>query len=262
MSDFSGKTVLITGAAGGIGQVLCRHFADHQAAIIALDQADLVIELAADLRSMGACAEAVVADISDRAQVRAAIAQGVDALGTVDILINNAAIAVAGTLAKTTAAIWNKEIAVDLNGAYYCVEAVIAPMQQNNNGAIVTISSVNALTALGNPAYSAAKAALISFTQSLALEYGRFGIRANVVCPGTVQTPAWKERMEQQPDIFEKLKKWYPLGRIAEPIDIAKAAAFLASDDARVITGSVLTVDAGLMAGNAVMAAELTLENF
>jgi NAD(P)-dependent dehydrogenase (short-subunit alcohol dehydrogenase family) len=135
-------------------------------------------------------------------------------------------------------------------------------MQQKHSGAIVTISSVNALTTLGNPAYSAAKAALISFSQSLAVEYGRFGIRANVVCPGTVQTPAWKERIEKQPDIFEKLKKWYPLGRIAEPIDIAKAAAFLASDDARMITGSVLTVDAGLMAGNAVMAAELTLEAF
>jgi NAD(P)-dependent dehydrogenase (short-subunit alcohol dehydrogenase family) len=241
---------------------LCRHFAEHNAAVIALDQADSVVELAADLRSMGACADAVIADISDRTQVRAAIEQGIQALGDVDILINNAAIALAGTLATTTADIWNKEIAVDLNGAYYCVEAVISAMQQKHSGAIVTISSVNALTTLGNPAYSAAKAALISFSQSLAVEYGRFGIRANVVCPGTVQTPAWKERIEKQPDIFEKLKKWYPLGRIAEPIDIAKAAAFLASDDARMITGSVLTVDAGLMAGNAVMAAELTLEAF
>lgn len=262
MPDFSGKTVLITGAAGGIGQVLCRHFAAHNAAVIALDRDEKVHELAEDLRNQSACAEAVTADISDQNQVNEAIRQGADVLGPVDILINNAAIAIAGNLALTTAENWRQDIEVDLNGAYYCTAAVLPAMQERANGAIVAISSVNALTTLGNPAYSAAKAGLISFSKSIAVEYGRFGIRANVVCPGTVQTPVWKERVAKQPEIFENLKKWYPLGRIAEPIDIAKAVAFLASDDARVITGSVLNVDAGLMAGNAIMAAELTLEEF
>ena len=262
MTDFSGKTVLITGAAGGIGQVLCRHFAEQNAAVIALDQTEQVLELAEDLRNMGACADAVIADISDQDQVNNAVQQGIEALGSVDILINNAAIAIAGNLALTNGENWRRDIDVDLNGTYYCVNAVIPGMQAKNAGAIVTISSVNALATLGNPAYSAAKAGLISFSKSIAVEYGRYGIRANVVCPGTVQTPVWKERVAKQPEIFENLKKWYPLGRIAEPIDIAKAVAFLASDDARVISGSVLNVDAGLMAGNAIMAAELTLEEF
>ena len=91
---------------------------------------------------------------------------------------------------------------------------------------------MNGLAVFGNPAYSAAKAALISFTRSMAVEYGAFNIRANIVCPGTVRTPAWSRRVARRPEIFDGLKKWYPLGRVAEPLDVARVIAFLASDDA------------------------------
>ena len=103
---------------------------------------------------------------------------------------------------------------------------------------------------------------MISLTRSLATEYGAYGIRANIVCPGTVRTPIWDERMRRNPDVLEQLRKWYPLGRVVEPIDVANAVGFLASDAASAITGAVLPVDCGLTAGNIVMARELLVEDF
>jgi meso-butanediol dehydrogenase / (S,S)-butanediol dehydrogenase / diacetyl reductase len=119
------------------------------------------------------------------------------------------------------------------------------------------IAPVNGLTGLGEEPYSAAKAGLINLTQNLAIKYGPYGVRANVICPGTVRTPIWDERLAQDPQIFERLACWYPLGRVGEADDIAKAALFLASDDASWITGTTLTVDGGLMAGSYRMAQEL-----
>jgi NAD(P)-dependent dehydrogenase (short-subunit alcohol dehydrogenase family) len=153
-------------------------------------------------------------------------------------------------------------MAGNLNGAYHCVAAALDGLKASGRGAIVNIGSVNGLASLGDPAYSAAKAGLISFTRSLAVEYGRYGIRANIICPGTVRTPIWEHRIARKPAILAGLTRWYPLGRIAEPKDIAKAAAFLASDDAAAITGAMLPVDCGLSAGNIVMSRELTLEDF
>jgi NAD(P)-dependent dehydrogenase (short-subunit alcohol dehydrogenase family) len=135
-------------------------------------------------------------------------------------------------------------------------------MQAKGGGAVVNISSVNGLSTFGDPAYSAAKAGMISLTQSMAMEYGRFGIRVNAVCPGSVRTPIWQHRVDREPEILTKLQRWYPLGRVVEPSDIAKAVAFLASDDAAAITGAVLPVDCGLTAGNLVMTREITLEEF
>jgi NAD(P)-dependent dehydrogenase (short-subunit alcohol dehydrogenase family) len=129
-------------------------------------------------------------------------------------------------------------------------------------GAVVNVGSVNGLLALGNPAYSAAKAGLLSFTQSLATEYGPKGIRANMVSPGTIQTgsPSWQKRLARDPDVFEKLARWYPVGRVGKPTDIAAAIAFLASDEAAFVNGANLVVDGGLTAGLAPMIEELILE--
>jgi NAD(P)-dependent dehydrogenase (short-subunit alcohol dehydrogenase family) len=157
---------------------------------------------------------------------------------------------------------WRDDIAGNLNGAYHCVHAVIGDMVARRAGSIVCVGSVNALGALGDPAYSAAKAGLVSLTRALALEYGRYGIRANIVLPGTVRTPIWEQRAAKNPEVLATLKRWYPLGRIVEPIDVARVIAFLASDAAAAVTGVALPVDCGLSAGNLVMARELTLEDF
>lgn len=182
--------------------------------------------------------------------------------GDVDILVNNAGFSDHPTIEKTTPSEWAFDINGNLNGAYNCTHTVLPGMKKKGKAAIVTIGSVNGLSALGDPAYSAAKAALISMTKAIAMENGRYGIRANIVLPGTVRTPIWNARAAKDTQVLKTLMRWYPLARIAEPSDVANAVAFLASDAAAAITGIELPVDCGLTAGNIVMSRELTLENF
>jgi NAD(P)-dependent dehydrogenase (short-subunit alcohol dehydrogenase family) len=259
MSDFADQVVVVTGAAGGIGRALCRRFAADGAVVVAVDRD--AAALAAWVAELGAHHRAVVADVAEPTAT-ATLSAAVTVLGRVDVLVNNAGAAFAGSLAALDPATWRREIAINLDGAYHCVEAVRPLMQARGRGAIVNIGSVNGLLALGHPAYSAAKAGLISYTKALAVELGRHGLRANIVCPGTVRTPAWDGRAQANPEIFTQLRKWYPLDRIATPEDVAEAAAFLASARAAAITGIVMPVDCGLTAGNAVMARELTLSPF
>jgi len=260
--SFQGKFVAITGAAGGIGQALCRRFGAEGARIGAIDKQAGVRELAAALAKEGIDAAGEVADVGDPDAVAKSFERLIAAHGAVDVLVNNAGFSNHSTLARTDPAGWRNDVNGNLNGAYNCAYAVLPGMRAKGAGAIVNIGSVNGLSALGDPAYSAAKAGMISLTRSLAQEYGRYGVRVNIVLPGTVRTPIWAERVKKDPNVLGTLERWYPLGRIVEPEDIASAVAFLASDHARAITGAALPVDCGLTAGNIVMARELTLEDF
>ncbi len=259
---FSGKTIAITGAAGGIGRALCRHFGAQGARLAAIDRRETVVEFARELTGQGVTAEAAVADIGDDQAVEGAFADLVNRLGAIDILINNAGVSNHTTFASTDPQGWRDDVNSNLNGAYSCAHAVLGGMKTRRSGVIVNIGSVNGLAALGDPAYSAAKAGMIAMTRSLAQEYGRYGVRVNIVLPGTVRTPIWDERAKKDPAVLRTLERWYPLGRIVEPGDIVNAVAFLASDLAAAITGVALPVDCGLSAGNIVMARELTLEDF
>lgn len=256
--SFNGKHVAVTGAAGGIGQSLCRHFAEHGATIAALDKSEAVNAFAAELKATGVNVTPSVTDISDKSQVADAFAK----LGPIDVLVNNAGFSAHPTFAKTDPEGWDYDISGNLNGAYYCAHAVIPAMKERGGGSIIAIGSVNGLMGLGDPAYSASKAGLISLTKSLAMEYGRFNIRSNIVLPGTVRTPLWDLKAGKDDTTFERLRKWYPLGRIVEPVDVARAVAFLASDAASAITGTSLVVDCGLTSGNIVMTRELTIQDF
>ncbi|WDR03116.1 SDR family oxidoreductase [Devosia algicola] len=257
-ADFAGKTIAITGAAGGIGQGLCRFFGAQGATIGAIDRSDAVLELAAALQADGISIQAAVADIASPDTARAAIST----FGDVHILINNAGLSRHATIAKTDPAGWEEDISVNLNGAYNCAHAVLPQMVERQGGAIVNVGSVNGLQALGDPAYSAAKAGMIAMTKALALEYGRYNIRTNIVLPGTVRTPLWDARKAKDPDVLKTLERWYPLGRIVEPDEVARVIAFLASDAASAVTGAAIPVDCGLTAGNIVMTREITLEDF
>lgn len=124
----------------------------------------------------------------------------------------------------------------------------------------MNVASVNGLLHLGNEAYSAAKAGLLQLTRSTAVRYGPHGIRANAVAPGTVRTPVWSERVRNDPEIFAHLARWYPLQRVGEAEDVARAVLFLASAEASWITGATLPVDGGLTAGNLPLAGELVPE--
>ena len=256
--QFAGKTVAITGAAGGIGQWLCRFFGAEGATIAALDRNSKVEELAGTLGNDGITVMTAVVDIASADAVKAAFA----GFGDVHLLINNAGVSRYPTLAVTDPAGWESDVAANLNGAYNCAHAVLPGMVARRAGSIVNVGSVNGVSALGDPAYSAAKAGMIAMTKALALEYGRYGIRANCVLPGTVRTPIWDERKAKDPNVLKQLERWYPLGRIVEPDEVARVIAFLASDAASAVTGVALPVDCGLTAGNIVMARELTLEDF
>jgi len=259
---FSGKIVSITGAVGGVGQALCRHFGGLGAKIAAVDRNPAVHGFIAELAKEGVAGESETADVGEASEIEDALARLAAKLGVIDILVNNAGYSPHPTFAQTDPAGWQNDINGNLNGAYNCAYAVLPGMREKGSGVIINIGSVNALSALGDPAYSAAKAGLVSLTRSLAVEFGRCGIRVNVVLPGTVRTPLWNVRASKDPNVLAKLERWYPMGRIVEPIDVARAVAFLASDDASAITGAALPVDCGLSAGNIVMARELTLENF
>jgi NAD(P)-dependent dehydrogenase (short-subunit alcohol dehydrogenase family) len=258
---FKDKVVAITGAAGGVGQSLCRYFIDEGAKVAAIDKKASLEGLAAELKADAGRFAHAVADVSEPHEVERAFASLTGVFGPIDILVNNAGGSAHPTLARTDADGWRHEIRLNVDSAYFCTQAVIPGMVARRSGVIINIGSVNGLSALGDPAYSAGKAAMISLTRSLAQEYGPYGIRANIVLPGTIRTPVWEKRAAKDPKVLETLRRWYPLGRIVEPIDIARAVGFLASDAASAITGAALPVDCGLMSGNLVMRKELTLED-
>lgn len=252
------NVAVVTGGGSGIGRAIAARFAREGARVVV---ADLVPERAretvAQIAGAGGSALAVETDVTRTPAVEALVAQALGAYGQIDILVNNAAAARGDDILEFDEATWDFNLTVVLKSAFLCAKAVLPHLLERGRGAIVNISSVNALTALGEEGYSAAKAGTISLTQNMAVKYGRFGVRANCICPGTVRTPIWQSRVERDPRIFERLAPWYPLGRVGEPEDVAKAALFLASDDAAWITGATLVVDGGLLAGNYRMSREL-----
>lgn len=264
MKRYADTTAVVTGAAHGIGRAIARRLAAEGAAVAVLDiDGDGAEATARLLREDGNDARAFGADITKFAALESTFSEIEAALGPVDLLVNNAAFTDAGDLEGMALDDWHREVDVNLNGTYHCLRATLPRMKERKAGAIVNISSVNGVRYFGNPSYSAAKAGVINLTQSVASEYGKYGIRCNAILPGSVRTDnvSWTIRQRKDPEIFQKLGRWYPMGRVAEPDDIAKAVAFLGSDDASYITGVALPVDGGLLAGMNVMIGEFVLES-
>lgn len=258
MGRLQDRVAIITGGVSGIGKATAELFAREGARVVVGDLNDeRGAETVDVIRRAGGEGLYVHADVSVAADARDAVARTLDRFGRVDVLVNNAGLSIGDSVLDTDEAAWDRNFAVVLKGAYHFTRATLPAMRERRRGSIVNIASVNGLLGLGEDAYSAAKAGLINFTQNLAVRYGAEGIRANVICPGTVRTPIWRETLAKRPDVFERLAAWYPLGRVGEPEDIARAALFLASDDAAWITGAVLPVDGGLTAGMRRMAIEL-----
>jgi meso-butanediol dehydrogenase / (S,S)-butanediol dehydrogenase / diacetyl reductase len=249
MSRLDGRTAIVTGGGSGIGRAICRRFASDGASVVV---ADLVGERAEEVAAeVGG--RAVQADVTAAADVERMAAEA----GRVDVLVNNAGGGMADDLLEIDEDEWDADVELNLKSAYLCSKAVLPGMIEQGSGVIVNIVSVNGLAFFANEPYSAAKAGLISLTRSMATRYGHHGVRAVAIAPGTIRTPIWQERVDREPAIFERLVRWYPLRRVGEPEDVAAAAAFLASDDAGWITGEVLRVDGGLLAGNERMSREL-----
>jgi NAD(P)-dependent dehydrogenase (short-subunit alcohol dehydrogenase family) len=263
MKRYTDKNILVTGGGGGIGRAVSLRLAGEGAAIAVLDKnAEAAAESVRQIEAQGARAAAVIADITDWDAIQNAVAEAEQALGALDGLINNAGWAQRGSLEDTAPEDWDKEIAVNLRGHFLCAKAVIPGMVSRRKGVIVNIGSVNAFVALGNPGYSAAKAGLLSLTRSLAGEYGPKGIRTNMISPGTIETDIeiWRIRRQKNPEIFDVLARWYPVGRVGQPEDVAAAVAFIAADEAAFVNGANLMVDGGLTASLNPMIEEFVLE--
>jgi NAD(P)-dependent dehydrogenase (short-subunit alcohol dehydrogenase family) len=251
-ASFKGKLVLITGAAQGIGHAILNYFIRHGAEVILVDIDQDALHCAESaLKATHTKYYAIHCDVTNIEQVKTSFKAAEKAMGkTVDILINVAGGAQCELLQDSTPDTFKKEIELNLLAAYYCVEALRAGFIQKHHGVIINIGTVNGMSTFGHPCYSAAKAGLESYTKALAVEFGKYGIRANMIAPGSVKTRLWEERAARNPGIFEEIKKWYPLNDIALPEDVAEAVGFLASDAAKMITGVTLPVDGGLMAGS------------
>jgi NAD(P)-dependent dehydrogenase (short-subunit alcohol dehydrogenase family) len=243
MIDFGGGRVVITGAGGGVGTALVQVFSDLGATVVACD-----IE-GADLPK-DCIAEAHHFDLLDQQALDAACAQ-ILANGRPVAVISNAGWTRAETLEDITAETLAQEMDLNFESAALLSKALIPAMRDRpGGGAFVFISSVNAAVHFGNPAYAAAKAALQAWMRAIATEEGKHGIRANAVVPGSIKTPAWAKRIDENPAIIDAVSRLYPLGRLVEPVEVAHAVAFLASPLASGITGAAIPVDAGISAGN------------
>ncbi|MCI4143081.1 2,3-dihydro-2,3-dihydroxybenzoate dehydrogenase [Streptomyces sp. MMS20-AI2-20] len=252
------KIALVTGAAGGIGAAVVRTLAERGASVAAVDKDDdRLDEVAAKLAAEGLRVRAFPADVTTSAGAERMVADVEDVLGPLDQLVNGAGVLRLGKATGLTDADWAATFAVNANGVFFVSRAVINRMVPRRSGAVVTIASNAAGTARTDmAAYAASKAAATMFTKCLGLEVAQYGIRCNVVAPGSTETPMltsmWQDdkgrsaTLEGSPAAY---RVGIPLGKLASPSDVADAVAFLLSDQASHITMHGLTVDGGATLG-------------
>jgi 3-oxoacyl-[acyl-carrier protein] reductase len=240
--DLSGRTAFVTGSTRGIGRAVAGvlHEAGARVAIVGRDLA----RAQAVAAELGERATGVTCDVSDAAQVEAAVAAAEQALGPVDILVNNAGLTRDNLLLRMSEADWDAVLDANLKGAFHTVKAVLRGMMKRKSGRIINVSSIIGITGnKGQANYAASKAGLIGFTKSVAKEYGSRGILVNAVAPGFIDTDMTSALpVEARTAMLGGIV----LGRFGRPEDVASAVLFLASDLAGYITGQVLVVDGGL----------------
>ncbi|WP_273183752.1 SDR family NAD(P)-dependent oxidoreductase [Hyphomonas adhaerens] len=241
---FENKVAIITGAASGIGAATARLMASEGAKVVLADiSADAARALATEL---GPDAMAATCDVSKEAEVGALIKAAADTHGRIDILFNNAGIGSFANTVELPPDQWEQVIAVDLHSVYYACHHAIPHMPRGS--AIVNTASISGLGGdYRFAAYNAAKGAVINYTKALAVDHARDGIRVNALCPGLVETPI-TAGLNQMPGLPEEWHKRIPMGRGAQPEEMANVVAFLASDAASYMTGSIIVADGGTTA--------------
>lgn len=248
MQRFKGKTVIVTGAASGIGLGVAQRFSSEGANVVMCDVDERRLTGAAGAlpheRTL-----ALRCDVSDARAVDGLVAAAVERFGALHVMVNNAGVAPEGSATEVSLDDWNKTIGVDLSGVFHGCRSAL-PELLKTQGCIVNTASVSGLAAdWGLAAYNAAKGGVVNLTRSIALDFGARGVRANAVCPSLTRTGMTEDMMDDEA-LIAKFMERMPIGRVAEPADIAAVVAFLASDDARFVNGVNLPVDGGVMASN------------
>ena len=244
------KVAIITGSAGGMGQAAAMLFAQEGASVVVTDVVvDSGEETVKSIKSAGGNAVFVKADVSKENEVKALVDAAIAAFGRVDILYNNAGImpSTDGSVTDLGEELWDRILDVNLKSSFLCTKNTIPHMVKQGKGSIINIASFVAFMGCTVPqdAYTASKGGLIALTKSLAVQYGRQGVRCNAICPGPIETPLLRDLWKNEEERNLRLNR-IPLGRFGEARDIIYMALYLASDESSWTTGSWLTVDGGI----------------
>ena len=244
MSRFQGKFAVVTGGGGGIGSAIARRLASEGAHVVVTDvNADAAEAVAQDIRAAGHRASAISADISKGEKCHALVKQVLAEHGAVDVLVNNAGINRRGNIMAISEDDWDATFSVNLDAMFHLCRAVIPGMKEKGGGAIVNTASQWGLHPAPNHiAYNVSKAAVASFTQNLARDYAPHKIRVNAVCPGEIHTPMLEAGVKRSGRALADLDKMVPYGRIGKPEEVAALVAFLASEEAPFMCGSLVEI--------------------
>lgn len=249
MGRLDGKVAVITGAAGGIGREAALLFSEEGATVCVADVVDEQGE-----QTASECRDAFYhrVDVTDAKSVEALYAAVSERCGGIDVLYNNAGIMPPddGSILETDPEVWDRVHSVNATGVYLCCKHGVPHLLERGGGSVVNVASFVALlgAATSQIAYTASKGAVLAMTRELAVEFARRGVRFNAICPGPVETPLLMHLFESDPAAFERRRVHIPIGRLAQPQEIARAALFLASDDASFVTGTAFAVDGGITA--------------
>lgn len=243
--ELSGKKAIVTGASEGIGLAIAKALASQGAEVLLCSRRPALLEQAADeIRSSGGQAHIFALDVSDLTSIQALRSHTEKLFGKLDILVNNAAFTVTKPAVQISEAEWDQMVNVSLKGTFFCSQILLPLMQTGQYGKIINISStLSCRTGKNRVVYAAIKAAISHMTQALAAEWAPLGIRVNAIAPAAVQTPTRQAVLTGS--TLDRILSHIPLGRLAEPEDIAAAAVFLSSSASDFITGDTLFVDGG-----------------
>jgi len=245
------KVAFITGAASGIGFACAERFAQEGAKIAGFDIAEPSDEMRSTLGQIGTECEHWMGDVRDEEALERSVGAAVEKFGGIDILINAAGVSTGGTVGDLETEEWDRVLDINLKGTFLASRYVVRQMVEKGSGSIVNLASIEGMEGFETQAaYNASKGGVILLTRNMAVDYGRYGIRVNCLCPGLIETPLTAIlKMDELKAVRDKFIDSHMLGRAGQPEEVAAAALFLVSDDASFVTGASLVVDGGFTAG-------------